>query len=219
MLLNCFLLAICVSIDSLSIGVTYGLKNTKISFGAKCILFCISIIVTTFSVFLGSSICRVFPSYISCAIGAILLCLMGVWIIVQAITKNRSTNFIDTSIPSIVKKKEYRFFIKFLGITVQIIRDPSSSDFNNSNQIEAKEALYLGIALSIDSIGIGIGSSIMGLNPFLFPILVAFFQLIFLSFGGYLGKKIKDISNIPENIWGIVSGILLIFVGISKIIF
>lgn len=116
-------------------------------------------------------------------------------------------------------KKEYRFFIKFLGITVQIIRDPSYSDFNNSNQIEAKEALYLGMALSIDSIGIGIGSSIMGLNPFLFPILVAFFQLFFLSFGGYLGKKIKDISNIPENIWGIVSGILLIFVGISKVVF
>lgn len=116
-------------------------------------------------------------------------------------------------------KKEYCFFIKFLGITVQIIRDPISSDFNNSNQIEAKEALYLGIALSIDSIGIGIGSSIMGLSPFIFPILVASFQLFFLSFGSYLGKRIKDISNIPENIWGIVSGILLIFVGISKIIF
>ncbi|MCI8344723.1 MAG: sporulation membrane protein YtaF [Clostridia bacterium] len=198
MLLNCFLLAICVSIDSLSIGVTYGLKNTKISFGAKCILFCISIIVTTFSVFLGSSICKVFPSYVSCAIGSILLCLMGVWIIVQAITKNKDGHS---------------------GVTVQIIRDPSYSDFNNSNQIEAKEALYLGIALSLDSIGIGIGSSIMGLNTFLFPILVASFQLFFLSLGGYLGKKIKDISNIPENIWGIVSGILLIFVGISKIVF
>lgn len=198
MLLNCFLLAICVSIDSLSIGVTYGLKNTKISFGAKCILFCISIIVTTFSVFLGSSICKVFPSYVSCAIGSILLCLMGVWIIVQAITKNKDGHS---------------------GVTVQIIRDPSYSDFNNSNQIEAKEALYLGIALSLDSIGIGIGSSIMGLNTFLFPILVASFQLFLLSLGGYLGKKIKDISNIPENIWGIVSGILLIFVGISKIVF
>lgn len=103
MLLNCFLLAICVSIDSLSIGLTYGLKNTKISFGAKCILFCISIILTTISVFLGSSICKVFPSYVSCAIGSILLCLMGLWIIVQAITnnsskiKNEQTNIISNS--------------------------------------------------------------------------------------------------------------------------
>lgn len=130
---------------------------------------------------------------------------------------NTTTTTQELNIP-LIHKKEYQFFIKFLGITIQIIRDPSSSDFNNSNQIEAKEALYLGIALSIDSIGIGIGSSIMGLNTFIFPIAVACFQLFFLSFGSYFGKKIKDISNIPENIWGIISGILLIFVGISKIL-
>lgn len=235
MLLNCFLLAFCVSIDSLSIGLTYGLKNTKISFGAKLILFIISIVITSFSIFIGDSICKIFSPNISTAIGCMLLCIMGLWIIVQAITNNKETKSqsVDSSyevIPEIApiqkfdfsynikNKKEYHFFIKFLGITVQIIRDPTYSDFNKSNQIEWKEALYLGIALSLDSIGIGIGSSIMGLNSFLFPILVAIFQLFFLSFGSYLGKKIKDISNIPENIWSIISGILLIFVGISKVI-
>lgn len=207
MLLNCILLAFCVSIDSLSIGLTYGLKNTKISFGAKLILFIISISVTSFSIFIGDSICKIFSSNISTAIGCILLCIMGLWIIVQSITNNKEK-----------VKKEYHFFIKFLGITIQIIRDPSYSDLNKSNKIEGKEALYLGMALSLDSIGIGIGSSIIGLNSFVFPMLVAIFQLFFLSFGSCLGKKIKDISNIPENIWSIVSGVLLIFIGISKII-
>lgn len=207
MLLNCFLLAFCVSIDSLSIGLTYGLRNTKISLGAKLILFIVSIVVTTFSIIIGSSICKIFSPNISTAIGCILLCIMGLWIIIQSITNNKER-----------VKKEYHFFIKFLGITVQIIRDPSYSDFDKSNQIEGKEALYLGMALSLDSIGIGIGSSIMGLNSLLFPTLVAIFQLFFLSFGSYLGKKIKNISNIPENIWSIIAGILLIFVGISKVI-
>ncbi len=207
MLLNCILLAFCVSIDSLSIGLTYGLKNTKISFVSKLVLFTISIIVTSFSIFIGDSICKIFSANVSTAIGSVLLCIMGLWIIVQAVTNNKQKI-----------KKEYHFFIKFLGITVQIIRDPSFSDFNKSNQIEGKEALYLGMALSLDSIGIGIGSSIMGLNSFLFPILVAIFQLFFLSFGSFLGKKIKNVSNIPENIWSIIAGILLIFVGISKVI-
>lgn len=208
MFLNCFLLAICVSIDSLGIGLTYGLKNTKISFSAKFILFIISIVITSISIIIGSSICKIFSPTFSKMLGCLLLCALGLWIIIQAITSNKEKI-----------KREYHFFIKFLGITVQIIRDANFSDLNNSNLIESKEALYLGIALSLDSIGIGIGSSIMGLNSFLFPILVAIFQLFFLSLGGYCGKKIKDISNIPENIWSIIAGTLLIFIGISKFIF
>ena len=208
MLLNLILIAICVSLDSLGIGLTYGLKNTKISFYAKIILFIISILITTFSIILGNYICKIFSQNISKMLGSILLCVMGLWIIIQSITNNKEKI-----------KKEYHFFIKFLGITIQIIRDPNYSDLDNSNNIDAKEAVYLGIALSLDSIGIGIGSSIIGLNSFLFPILVAVFQLFFLSIGSFLGEKIKDISNIPENIWSIISGTLLIFIGISKIIF
>ena len=43
MLLNAFILAISSSIDSLGIGITYGIKNTKISYLGKLILFSISL--------------------------------------------------------------------------------------------------------------------------------------------------------------------------------
>lgn len=208
MLLNCILLAICVSIDSLSIGLTYGFKGTKITISSKLVLCIIAIVVTSISTFVGAYMSNILSPNASNIIGCILLCSMGLWIIIQSTIKEKEK-----------KKKEYHFFIKFLGITIQIIRDPNYSDLNNSNQIEGMESIYLGIALSLDSIGIGIGSSILGLNSFLFPILVAIFQLSFLSFGSYLGKKIKDISNIPQNIWSIISGTLLIFVGISKLVF
>lgn len=208
MLLNCILLAVCVSLDSLGIGLTYGLKNTKISFYSKIILLIISVIISGISVVIGKCIGIVLSPNFSKILGCILLCIMGIWIILQSITNNK-----------IKIKKDYHFFIKFLGITIQIIRDPSYSDLNNSNKIEPKEALYLGIALSLDSFGIGIGSSIIGLNSFLFPILVSAFQLVFLSLGDYLAKKIRNISNVPENTWSIIAGTLLILVGIGKIIF
>ena len=208
MLLNCILLAVCVSLDSLGIGLTYGLKNTKISFYSKIILLIISVIISGISVVIGKCIGIVLSPNFSKILGCILLCIMGIWIILQSITNNK-----------IKIKKDYHFFIKFLGITIQIIRDPSYSDLNNSNKIEPKEALYLGIALSLDSFGIGIGSSIIGLNSFLFPILVSAFQLVFLSLGDYLAKKIRNISNVPENTWSIIAGTLLIEVGIGKIIF
>ena len=42
MIINSFLLAISSSIDSLGIGITYGVKNTRISNQAKIILFLLS---------------------------------------------------------------------------------------------------------------------------------------------------------------------------------
>lgn len=212
MLLSCFILALSVSIDSFGIGITYGLKNTKISTFAKIILFGLSIIITLLSILLGDMLSYVLSTTFSKLIGCILLILMGIWVIYQSLKKKKEN--MEKSISS--KKKVYQFMVKFLGITIQIIRNPISSDQDNSNNIDWKEAFYLGIALSIDSICVGIGSSMLGFGSIIFPILVATFQLIFLSLGKEIGFKLAYASSIPDSIWNIVSGILLICIGISR---
>ena len=53
MLLSLFILAFSSSIDSLGIGITYGIKNTKISCLSKIILFCISIGINFISICCG----------------------------------------------------------------------------------------------------------------------------------------------------------------------
>ncbi len=110
-------------------------------------------------------------------------------------------------------------FLVFMGLFVifKALRNSEENfDFDDSKKIDAKEAIYMGIALSIDSICVGICSSVIGYNSYIFPILVASFQLIFLSFGKLIGEKISSISKIPENIWNILSGILLICIGFSR---
>ncbi len=140
---------------------------------------------------------------------------MGLWIIYQAINtkKEEEKALNNTSSPTI-----YKFMIRFLGITIQIIRNPISSDLDNSKCIDWKESIYLGLCLSIDSLCIGICSSMIGYSSFLFPILVATFQLVFLSVGRVLGNKISSISNIRENIWSTLSGVLLICIGVSRLL-
>lgn len=213
MLLAYIILAVSVSIDALGIGITYGFRNTKINRFAKIVLFVISVCITAISVCIGNSISNIFPTNFTTLVGSMILVCMGLFVIYQALKNKdevKNTKVLKT------EPKIYRFFIEFLGITIQIIRDPISSDLDGSKKIDVKEAMYIGIALSIDSICVGICSSIIGYSSLLFPILVASFQLMFLSVGRLIGEKISSVSNIPENIWNVLSGVLLICIGISR---
>ena len=63
---------------------------------------------------------------------------------------------------------------------MQIMKDPICSDLDGSQSIDMKEAVFLGLALSSDAIGSGIGFSMLGANSLLFPLIAACFQLGFL---------------------------------------
>lgn len=215
MLLSTFLLSISSSIDSLGIGITYGIKNTSISNKGKLVIFFVSFIVTIVSLYLGNILKFIFPDFIVDYLGSFLFIIMGIFICFQALNKNKN---IDNKKTKINKTKTYSFFIKFLGITIKIIKDPISSDLDNSNKIDSKEAFFLALALSMDSLCVGIGGSIIGINTYIFPFLIGFFQLFFLGLGNFLGKKIYNFSSLPSNLWSIVSGILLILLGFLKVV-
>lgn len=191
-------LAISVSIDSLGIGLVYGIKNTKIAAMSRIILFFISMIITTCAVFLGNVITKILPTAYANYITIFILIFLGGWIIYQSLKEEKENS---------------------TGITVKILQDPIKSDMDNSKRIDYKEAFFLGFTLSLDSIGVGICSSIIAFNSLLFPILVASFQLVFLSVGIFFGKVINSRIKIPKNTWSIISGVLLIVLGISRIFF
>lgn len=190
-MLNSILLSFSSSIDSLGIGITYGIKNTKISLIGKIILFIISLITTYFSIFLGNFIQNIFPDFLTKLIGSFILIFMGIYICFEALKKQ--------------------------DINCNVFNNPISSDFDNSQVIDSKESLFLAIALSLDSLCIGIGGSVSNINLALFPLLVSIFQLFFLSFGTFLGTHINKFYRLPNNIWSLISGIMLIFIGIFKL--
>ncbi len=213
MLINSLVLALSSSIDSLGIGITYGMKNTKISALAKVVLFSISFTISVLSVWFGDIVKNVFSDFTTKLIGNIILITMGIFVCFQA-TRKDSSNFSYKH-----DEKIYSFFIDFLGITIKIIKNPTSSDLDSSNSIDAKEAFFLGFALSLDCFCIGACGSALGINSFLFPLLISVFQLAFLSIGNVLGKKLYSLSHLPNNIWSIISGILLILIGIIRFVF
>ena len=231
------LLAISTSIDSIGIGVTYGIRNINICRTAKFILFIISFIISFFAIILGNILGKILnPNFANYLSGGILICV-GVLLIFQTFKKNNRKNMqiIENNIEKSgeknseknkekkrEKKKEkskeiYQLIIKTLGITIKIIKNPVSSDFNKSNNIEAKEAIYLAIALSIDSFSVALGSGCVSGISLIFPLLVSLFQIIFLSLGRNLGEKLQKNRALSSKICNLIAGIVLIIMGVVRI--
>ncbi len=181
MLFNCILLALSVSIDSLTIGISYGLKKTKIDNISNTILFAISFCITCGSIFLGHYIFALFSPILSTVLGSSFLIILGIYNIYKSL---------NTS--------------------------PTDYDIDHSNNIDAHESIFLGLALSIDSICVGIGSGIIGLNDIILPFLIATFQLAFLNCGNFISQKIVKYINVSEQTLSIFSSIILILVGIFR---
>ena len=219
MLFTTIFLAISSSIDAIGIGITYGIKNATISNKGKLVIFFVSFIVTIISLYLGNFLKALLPHFIVDYLGSFIFILMGLFICFQALDNNEtiSNKNIDNKEEK-NKIKTYSFFIKFLGITIKIIKNPISSDLDNSKKIDGKEAIFLGLALSMDTICTGICGAAIGINNYIFPFLISCFQLIFLEAGNHLGKKLYNFYKLPTNIWSITSGILLIIIGIIKVI-
>ena len=84
-------LAISSSIDSFGIGITYGIRNTKISNLAKLILFVISFIVSFFAVYFGDFLKDLLPDNIANYIGCCLLIFLGGFVCFQSFKKDTKT--------------------------------------------------------------------------------------------------------------------------------
>ena len=76
MLFTTILLAISSSIDSLGIGITYGIRNTTILFNGKLVIFLISFIVTLISLYLGNILKLIFPKFVIDYLGSFLFILI-----------------------------------------------------------------------------------------------------------------------------------------------
>ncbi len=203
-------LAFSLSIDAVGIGLSYGIRNIKIPLPASTIIGAVSFFIISLSMLLGKSLCSLFSNYFGEIIGTIILFIMGVWIVFQGLKKQKQKT---------VKKEKtvFSFIIKSMGITIKIIRTPELCDLNKSSIIEPSEALYLGMALSFDSIGVGITSSALGFNGIIFPVFVCIFQIIFLNLGFLFGKKATKIEYI-DKISPVLSGGILMGMAVLKFV-
>ena len=94
-----------------------------------------------------------------------------------------------------------------------MLTEPKTTDINNNGKIETGEAMAIGIALSIDSSAVVLGTAYLGI---ILPISIMLMQLLFMLAGLKIGKKIKP--NINNKYVALISGLIIIIMGFKQML-
>lgn len=206
MLLTTILFAMALSLDSLGVGISYGLDNMRISKGALFIICCCSGSVLAIAMFIGQLLMQVIDVGVVKFLGAGILIGLGTFSLVKNTIK-------------MLQNKEGTLFeltISSLGIVIQIFKEPTKVDMDRSGVITGVEALLLGLALSLDSFGAGIGAALLGLNIWLSSVCVGFSAFLFVSLGMYVGEHLGQRAG--YNKLSLLPGFVLIVIGLSRLL-
>lgn len=216
MILSIAVLAISLSIDALGVGIVYGIREIKIPVISKIVICFFSVLYSGAALIIGKSMSSFLPQAISRYIGVSILFVMGTWIILQALLK-KDPSVLPEKTSASGNKTLLKIAIKSLGVTIHIIKNPVEGDIDKSGTIDLTESLLLGLALSVDAIGVGIGSALAGFHSLGIPFAIGMVQLTFLYAGTYMGRKFSLSRRLNKKLLSAFPGILLIILALIRI--
>ncbi|MGJ7920458.1 sporulation membrane protein YtaF [Neobacillus sp. LXY-4] len=207
-LISLFLLAFAVSLDSFSVGFTYGLRRVRIPLKSILIISCCSAGVLISAMALGHVFENLFSSNVAENLGGMILIVLGSWVLFQFFRPEKVKEPVNEGMI-------FNFEIKSLGLVINILRKPMSADFDQSGIITGLEALMLGLALSFDAFGAGIGAAMLGYSPLFLAVCVAVMSSLFVFMGMKLGALFAHYEWVQKC--SFIPGVLLILIGIWKL--
>ncbi|WP_460280492.1 sporulation membrane protein YtaF [Clostridium sp. CTA-5] len=205
-MLESILLVSSLCIDSFVASIAYGTSKIKIPPVSALIINLVSTCTLGISLFIGSIVKKFLPGNLPMIIGFILLMCLGIYRLFECIFKSYISKRSKIDTPLTFKLFDFKFVL-------DVYADETKADFDNSKILNPKEAFYLALALSLDSLAVGFGSSLTSINYLQVIILCFIIGFLAVSIGVFVGKKVADNINI-ELSW--LSGVLLIILAIIK---
>lgn len=224
-LLSLAVMALALSLDGFGVGAMYGLRRIRIPAVSVLIIAFVSGLVFFGSMQIGSYAAAFFSPAAAKMIGAVILMAIGCWAVYQMATQGKRQDEVDRGISAAeaagesIPAGELRVVsieLKWLGLVIQILKTPAAADLDRSGTISAREAAWLGIALSLDAFGAGIGAALIGYPPVLTSLVIALSCGTFITLGlrvGLLYSNAKWMRRLS-----IVPGFILIMIGMLKLL-
>ncbi|NQX62106.1 MntP/YtaF family protein [Paenibacillus qinlingensis] len=242
--ISLLILAFAVSLDGFGVGVMYGLRKIRIPLISIGIISLWSGIIIFTSMQIGVLMSSFMSPGVAKRIGAIILIGIGVWALVQMrqgqknqTQQEQTAATVDQAMVSSMPYEEIRnsgyvepvtfdtlqrtkeilsIELKRFGLVIQILRTPSIADVDKSGNISASEATLLGLALSLDAFGAGIGAALIGFVPLLTASVISISSGSLLAVGLRIGFRYAEMNWMKKL--SILPGCVLIVMGLLKML-
>ncbi|MFZ5813686.1 MAG: sporulation membrane protein YtaF [Bacillota bacterium] len=209
------LLALALSLDSLMVGLLYGLRGIRLSWAAISIVATATGLLLMLSMAAGGAMAAVLPPAAAGRAGAVLLAAVGLWITYQTLRSQREAGTAAPRPAPAPLQKVWRLQLGSVGIVIQILREPGAADLDRSGHINPLEAVLLGVALALDSTAAGLGAAMAGFSTLGLPLAAGCATLSLL----YAGSRWARVLPIRlEGPWAAIHGVVLLGVGLYRMI-
>jgi putative sporulation protein YtaF len=211
-LVTILLLSLSSNLDNIGVGVSYGVRKINITFTSNLLIALITSSGTFLSILLGQGIYLFISAEMAGLLGGSIIIAAGIWVIFQEKAMHRGKE------PQEEKQLVAETGLSRFGFRqiVSILNNPVIADWDFSGHIDLKEATALALGLTINNIPNGVGAGMLGLSLILTTISVLFFSIITIWIGissGHFGFHRLGKST------GVISGLILIFIGVCQIFF
>lgn len=189
------------SIDNLGVGISYGIRNIRISHFSNLIISVICFLFSVAGIYFGLWLSKILPGIMPVVIGSFLLVVIGLRIVLLAIPRKQQIALEGAE--NEVASTEINGLTKNIG---------------KSGDIGFVESIFLGVGLSANALTNGLGAGLFGLNPIAVCVAAAIGSFITVWGGVALGRKIAHvrIGKFTLGQFGtLISGTLLLIIAFA----
>lgn len=203
---NSILLVFALSLDGFLAALAYGARKIKMSIPVAFLISGIGTLFLGISFFASTFITTWIPLWACSLVSFLIFFLLGL----SALFKGAIKTFLKNR-----RNRKVSFACSGFSFVLDVYMDETKADADFSKDLSVKEAMYLAIALSIDSLASGVACAACAYHPVV---------LLFCSFfvGGFFLLSGTKLGNMYQNMerWNLswISAIVFFFLAFMRVV-
>ena len=189
--LSAVIIAAVSNLDNLGVGTAFGMRDTAVAAFANLIIAAVTMAATAIAMTFGRALSQLIAPSIGSGLGSAIIIAIGAWTVIAWIRTSRRPA--RSPIPA----------------------GAPPTNVLHLSTISPREALALGVALSMNNLGAGVGAGVAGVPALATTLLAGTFSLLAVGGGSRIG------SSVGRSVFGrsapLIAGLVLLAVGCATL--